>query len=375
MSEIEPIKVPKWGLSMEEGTIVNWHVAVGDRVAEGDELVDIETTKITNVCEAHTDGLVRRIIAEEGATLPVGALIAVMADEGVEDGAIETFVAEYEANFDPAEAAAESAREIKNVDIGAGRTLRVGVAGEGRDGAPVVLVHGFGGDLDNWSLVQAQLAEARPVFAVELPGHGQSTKDVGEGRLADLTTAVVAAIDALSLGEVVLVGHSLGGAVALSAALALGDRAKALGLVCPAAAPGGVLSADYLDAFVAARRARDLKAPMEKLFKDPSLATLEMREELIRAKRLDGAPEALTLIKDNLKGGDPAYADLYGRLADAPSALALIASREDQIVGPPDVAAFPDRTTVTWVEDAGHMPHAEKSDVVAEALQALIARA
>ncbi|MEM9751440.1 MAG: biotin/lipoyl-containing protein, partial [Pseudomonadota bacterium] len=130
MAGIEPIKVPKWGLSMEEGTIVEWRVKEGDAVAEGDELVDIETTKITNVCEAHMGGVIRRIVADPGRTLPVGALIAVMADASVPDGDVDAFVAEFEAAFDPEEAAAEEAGlEIRSVDIGDGRALRVGVAG------------------------------------------------------------------------------------------------------------------------------------------------------------------------------------------------------------------------------------------------------
>ncbi|MEM6625960.1 MAG: acetoin dehydrogenase dihydrolipoyllysine-residue acetyltransferase subunit [Pseudomonadota bacterium] len=369
MSAIEPIKMPKWGLAMEEGKIVEWWVVQGASVKEGDDLVDIETSKITNVCEAHVDGVLRRIVAQPDETLPVGALIGVFAEDGVADADIDAFIDEYQANFDPGEAAGEyGGPEIRTVDAG-GRELRVVVAGEGEAGTPVVLLHGFGGDLNNWMLVQEPLAADRPVYAVELPGHGQSAKDVGAGTLDDLASAVIAAIDALGLESFAIVGHSLGGAVALE--VARRKSVTSLGLVCPAAAPGGSINGDYLDAFVSARRARDLREPAKLLFANADMVTRDMLDDLIKAKRLDGAEAALGAMKDALKGGDPAYAALSGALEEITAPIVLIATREDKIVGAPDVSGFPAGTATIWIEDAGHMPHLEKSGEVIEALKRL----
>ena len=368
---IEPIKMPKWGLAMEEGKIVEWWAKEGDQVKEGDDLVDIETSKITNVCEAHQDGTLRKIVASLEETLPGGALIAVMAESDVSDDEIEAFIEDFQASFDPGEAAGEaSGPEIRTVDV-YGRTLRVGVMGEDLSGTPIVLLHGFGGDLNNWMLVQPALAEERPVYAIELPGHGQSAKDVGDGKLGTIATGIVAAIDALGLDSFSLAGHSLGGAIAAEVAARAGDRVKGLGLVCPAAMPGGSINEDYLDAFVSARRSKDLREPAKNLFADVSFVTRDMLEDLIKAKRLDGAQNALTLIKDNLKGADPDYAALGGRLSDIAAPITLIASKTDQIVGAPDPAAFPAGTKDIWIEDVGHMPHLEKSADVTTALKEL----
>ena len=52
MSTLHALTVPKWGMSMEEGEISQWRVAVGDKLAVGDEVVDIETSKITNAAES-----------------------------------------------------------------------------------------------------------------------------------------------------------------------------------------------------------------------------------------------------------------------------------------------------------------------------------
>lgn len=93
MNDIKVLEIPKWGLSMEEGTVVEWLIAEGDAFEEGQEVCEIESSKIVNVLEAPFSGTLRRIIAGTGETLPVQAVIAVAAPQGVSDDEIDAFAA------------------------------------------------------------------------------------------------------------------------------------------------------------------------------------------------------------------------------------------------------------------------------------------
>ncbi len=76
--------MPKYGQQQDEGTIVHWLKQVGDVVAKGEPLVEVESDKASFEHEAPESGFLRKIIAEEGATVPVNSVIAVMtaaADE------------------------------------------------------------------------------------------------------------------------------------------------------------------------------------------------------------------------------------------------------------------------------------------------------
>lgn len=95
MSNIYPIAVPKWGIEMVEGTLSTWRFKEGDSVRKGDEVFEMESDKIVNVWDCPVDGVLRRIIAQEGDTHPVGALLGVIAGADVADADIDAFVAGF----------------------------------------------------------------------------------------------------------------------------------------------------------------------------------------------------------------------------------------------------------------------------------------
>lgn len=73
------VTMPKMGYDMTEGTVLKWLKAEGDTVAKGDILAEIETGKVTIEMESFDEGVLRQIVVAEGATVPVGQLIAIIA--------------------------------------------------------------------------------------------------------------------------------------------------------------------------------------------------------------------------------------------------------------------------------------------------------
>src|SRR3954454_13318843 len=149
---ITAITMPKWGLTMTEGKVVHWLKQPGASFAAGDELLEIETSKITNVVEAEGTGSLARIVAPEGSTLPIGALLAVIAPPETQAAEIDAFVSKFVV-VAPADAGSEDVappapRELEVL----GRTLRCLELGNG--GVPALLLHGFGGDLNTWMFNQ-----------------------------------------------------------------------------------------------------------------------------------------------------------------------------------------------------------------------------
>ena len=101
---LKAFTMPKWGIEMVEGLVASWGVVEGAEFARGAVLALVETDKITNEIEAEADGRFVRIVAHDGETHPVGALLAVFGEAGHTPEEIEAFVAA----FRPSGAAAQA---------------------------------------------------------------------------------------------------------------------------------------------------------------------------------------------------------------------------------------------------------------------------
>jgi pyruvate dehydrogenase E2 component (dihydrolipoamide acetyltransferase) len=92
---ITALTVPQLGLTMKEGTVAAWHAQLGAVLQVGDPVFDIETEKVTSECPSPVAGVLRRQVVAAGGTLPVGALVGVMAAPEASDAEIDRFVAEF----------------------------------------------------------------------------------------------------------------------------------------------------------------------------------------------------------------------------------------------------------------------------------------
>jgi pyruvate dehydrogenase E2 component (dihydrolipoamide acetyltransferase) len=357
---------------MTEGTVVAWYANEGDQVKAGNDLVEIETPKITNLYESPASGVLRRCVAKVGETLPVGALLAVVADAEIPDAEIDAFIAQFAEHFVPESIAESEAEALKphTIEIG-GQRMRYLKMGEG-ESTPFLLIHGFGGDFNSWLFTQPVLAQHHPVYAIDLPGHGGSSKQVDRGDLAFLASAAFELMTALELASVHLVGHSLGGATAIELALSGPEHVKSLTLIAPVGL-GAEINMGYVEGFIRASRPRQLRPFVEQLFANPALVARKMLDDIISYKRLDGAVEALETIAGTLFKDGRQAVDLVPRLTDLTVPLQIIWGESDRIIPAAHASGLPASIRVHLVPGAGHMVHMEKAQEVNQLIEAFLA--
>ena len=365
MAAITPIVMPKWGLSMAEGTVVSWLVEEGAQITVGLPILEVESDKIANAVEAPDPGLLRRRLAAAGDLLPVKALLGVMAPPEVSEAELDAFVAAYVV---PAAADGEGedagpAFLFTEVD-----GIRVRYARRGDDDAsaqlPVLFLHGFGGDLDNWLFNLDTVAAAAPVIALDLPAHGQSDVRLpGGAALDDLAGFVLHFLDAIGVERVHAVGHSMGGAIAAQMARAAPQRVASLVLI-GSAGLGLEINSGYIDGFVAAATRRELKPVIEQLFADPGLVSRQLLDDLLKFKRLDGVSQALTQLGGALFGGGRQAALPVAQLDASKVPVTLMWGREDRIIPAAHAAHAPAGAKVQVLDGAGHMVMMEKAGEV-----------
>lgn len=104
----------------------------------------------------------------------------------------------------------------------------------GRGDTTLLLLHGYGESLTTWRAVFDRLASKTRVIAIDLPGFGVSAKPDVPYSLPAMTERLSSFLDQWTPGPVVVIGHSMGGAIAASLALARPDRVVGLILIAPA---------------------------------------------------------------------------------------------------------------------------------------------
>ena len=433
------LSMPKWGLSMKTGLIVEWLKKAGEPVQQGEPIVEIESEKATNEVEAPITGIMRSIEIQEGDSAPVGEAIAVIAlpgeelsDEQVaellrEDAEIKRQRAEMltkqhaapkasptdttsrviraptsaggRVNASPAarrlaqelgvdltivagtgpggmigredvQRAAEEAKaasfeevEEKVVDVG---EVAIHCLIAGPDNAPqVVFVHGLGGSYETWSLNLPAFAERFRSCALDLVGSGSSDKPAIDYSVPSLADFLARFLDALGgdWQRVSLVGHSLGGAIALAFASRYPERVERLVLV-DSAGLGPEIDGEVLNLVRAEPTTDGIRAELTHFFAHQGLVQQALIEQLYQQRLQPGAREALLATTEAAFGGNRQRIDLRETLVSLHNKALVVWGKADSVI-PVSHAQQASRTPGSRVEvfeACGHCPHIERAD-------------
>ena len=259
------------------------------------------------------------------------------------------------------------------VVLGDGRALFYLVAGPPA-ATPLLFLHGLGGSRGTWENVLGPLVERHRVVALDLPGHGLSDKpapDATDYSIAGLAAAVREALETLQITAAVLVGHSLGGAVAMQIALDHPALVSALVLV-DSAGLGQEINPELLDLVEAEPGSENARRLLELFYQDKRLILDRGVEEMVQGRRRPGAIEAERAIAAAAFSRQGQRTDLPARLADLAVPALLVVGVEDRVI-PADHAvaaarAIPD-AWVTFMPGIGHVPQVEAASGLARAVE------
>lgn len=228
-------------------------------------------------------------------------------------------------------------------------------------GTPLVLVHGFGSDLNSWRPALSSMPSDRPILGIDLPGHGRSPLS-NERTLDDLASSVLDAILSEGVDSLHLIGHSLGAAVVATAAAQSQLDVRSLMLLSPAGL-GPDMNGAYISGFLRATSEASL-APWvrELVFDDRSLgASFVNATHRARSGDLTRSQEQLAaqLFPDGTQSFSIRH--LFENF-DWP--VKVVFGAEDRIIPARHAKGLPGTVAVHIFPATGHMPQLEQKHVV-----------
>ena len=245
--------------------------------------------------------------------------------------------------------------------------------GKGEE-APLVLLHGFGGNMRTWNRVFPLLKDEVPLVIFDLPGHGKSIRSDGRGGAGRMAKAILQALEENGIERFHIAGHSMGGAVAALVAMRAPDKVLSLNLI----APGGMaadINADLLERFSKASDADELEAVIREMA-GPGLdvpegyfqAAAEFRDE-------PGAMDALNetyaaMFPDGPEKGQGVLP--HAQLAALPMPVRVLWGSADTVLPCPDKDSLPANFDIEVLSGAGHMLPEETPEDVADFLRAAV---
>ncbi len=244
------------------------------------------------------------------------------------------------------------------------------------NGDAIVLIHGFPLTREIWNAQTSQLAKTHRVIRPDLRGMGRSSAPDGPYLMETLAGDLAAILDAMAIDRAAIVGHSLGGFVALAFARMYTERVARLALVCSRLGADSPEIAGFRnDLADRLERENSIEPAVEsyipRLFSDESLETNSEAVERARGIARTNSPSgAAAMLR-----GMAQRTESYDIAADLAMPVLIAAGAGDKVVPLAEAeeinAAFP-AARLTVMKKSGHLPMLEEPEALTAALAAFV---
>ena len=406
----DAILVPQVGQDLTEAKIVAINVKLGDRVAKGDIVAEVESEKATFEVEAFASGIVISLPFAVGDLAPVLEPLMHLGQAGEVMGgagnAATPVVAAPQTETPPTSVAAvatngsgrssplarrvaaqnglhldqlagtgpRGAVVLRDVTTALKTQPRLGAAplalrsGAGLQslqagtGTPVVFLHGFGAELAAWRPLVARIAVANPMLGVDLAGHGAAPARMVAG-FDGLVDDMAQRLGDSGITSAHLVGHSLGAAVAV----ALADRGdldiRSLTLIAPVGL-GPWINGDFIGGFVGAKTEAALRVWMQNLVHAPDRLGDAMVRAAFAARSGPTPASALAALAQSLFAANTQLFSVKPALQRLNLTCRVVFGREDAVLRSTDADGLPGAVAVHRLDGVGHLPQVEAATLV-----------
>ncbi len=415
---------------MEEGIVVTWNLSEGENFERGDTLLEVETDKMVAEVPALESGTLLEILVEEQAKVKVGDVLALIdpfeknsrkigiptkTEQAPSQNTPEPLPASNDSsqscahneNLEQIRAIPGARRLAKRYGIDLKTVIGTGPAGRiersdvvkvfqnepavvppkkslgpqmgpggirflrrgKQSGTPVVLLHGFASDLHSWRLIHGPLSRHRDVIALELPGHGESEGWQRSGGVQALAQHLERVIIELELGTVDLVGHSLGGAIAVYLASQQTNMVRRLTLLAPVGF-GTEINLAAVEQFTEELSESEIELALSRLFYDLRWVSKDLIEA---TKKNFGSSSRRVQARDLLKSIFPSGSqewDGQSLLSKLNQPVRILWGEEDLILPVRHLNGLPGWVAQHRLSKVGHVPQIEAAPLLLRILQA-----
>jgi len=400
------------GEYMETVVIVGWSVQPGETVKAGQHLLTVETAKAATEIAADRDGWLMEVFFDEGQEAPLGAVLGTISDtelslessapqiaaptatpsslpDTVSQAPRDAPIVEKRVVASPlarriAKSAAIDLADIKGsgphgrikerdvlaaINAQTDTTLKVApnasklalpetiVSSPRVRSETVVFLHGFGADRSSWRQVTALLPSEYETIALDLPAHGAELRRAPKS-LDEIVFDVSDRLETMGIERAHIVGHSLGGAVALG----LTSLGKASIRSATLLAPGGLgpeINIDFINGLTRSTTEESLERWLSLMVGDAANLPKGFARAALRQMQTNGLQDGLRVLARNIfPDGTQAFNQLPA-LQKLEIPARIIWGSADQIIPASHVNRVPGQIATHLLENIGHVPQLE----------------